>query len=91
MTDLRKQYRLSPNVASNRAHKAFRTRMKALRLDDSVDPQREFAGRIVSLLQAASADNPGEWSDAYTEHVVNRFADKYVELCRVAPVQARQP
>jgi hypothetical protein len=83
--------RLSPSVASNRAHKAMRTRMKALRQDDRVDPQREFAGKITRLLEAAAHDNPGEWSEAYTEHVINRFADRYVELCRVAPVKARRP
>lgn len=70
--------------------KLARQRMKALRLDDTVDPQHEFAGRIVSLLQAASADNPGEWSDSYTEFVMNRFADRFVELARVAPVPVRR-
>lgn len=70
--------------------KLARQRMKALRLDDTVDPQHEFAGRIVSLLQAASADNPGEWSPAYAEHIINRFSDRYVELCRVAPVPVRR-
>lgn len=78
--------RTSPAVASKRANQAARQRMKALRLDASVDPQREFAGRIVSLLEAASRENPGEWSVAYTEHVINRFSDRYVELCRVAPI-----
>jgi len=83
--------RLSPNVASSRARKAARERFKALRLDEGVASQREFAGRIVTLLKAASHDHPGEWSEAYTEHVINRFSDRYVELCRVAPVKARRP
>lgn len=83
--------RLSPTAANTRAKKAVRTRMKLLRLGEfkAVDSQHVFAGRIVSLLEMASHDNPGEWSEAYTEHVINRFADRYVELSRVAPVPAR--
>lgn len=66
----------------------MRTRMRLLRLGETkaLDSQEVFAGRIVSLLEAASGDNPGEWSPAYTEHVINRFADRYVELSRVAPL-----
>jgi len=81
--------RLSPNVASKRANQAAKARFKALRLNGDVDPQHVFAGRIVQLLKAASTDNPGDWSEAYTEHVINRFADRYVDLCRVAPLGRR--
>lgn len=82
--------RLSPTAANSRARKAVRARMKLLRLGqtNALDSQHVFAGRIVSLLEAASADHPGEWSPAYTEHVINRFADRYVELARVAPLKA---
>ena len=85
--------RLSPTAANSRAKKAVRNRMKILREDKrpvreirGIDSQHVFAGRIVSLLEQASHDHPGEWSPAYTEHVINRFADRYVELCRVAPI-----
>ena len=80
--------RMSPTAASSRARKAMKARMKLLRLGETkaVDSQHVFAGRIVSLLQAASHDHPGEWSEAYAEHVINRFADRYVELCRIAPL-----
>lgn len=71
--------------------KLARQRMKALRLDGTVDPQHEFAGRIVSLLETASTDNPGEWSPAFAEHIINRFADKYVELARVVPIPVKRP
>lgn len=69
--------------------KEIRARFKAEREGKQVDPQHVFAGRIVQLLKAASQDSPGEWSEAYTEHVVNRFADRYVDLCRVAPLGMR--
>lgn len=80
--------RLSPTAANTRARKAYRNRMKLLRLGDTkaLDSQKVFAGRIVSLLEAASSDHPGEWSPSYTEWVVNNFADRYVELSRVAPL-----
>jgi hypothetical protein len=51
-----------------------------------VDSPQVLAGRLVDLIERASKDDPGEWSEAYTEHVINRFADRYVELCRVAPI-----
>ena len=81
--------RLSPTAANSRAKKAMRNRMRLLRLGETkaIDSQRVFAGRLVSLLEAASHDHPGEWSPAYTEHVVNRFADRYIELDRVAPIR----
>lgn len=80
---------LSPTAAKSRAKKAVRTRMKLLRLGETnaMDSQHVFAGRIVSLLEMASHDHPGEWSEAYTEHVINRFSDRYVELCRIAPLR----
>ena len=87
---------LSPNVARNRVNRAVKTRMKILRTDSrpvgeikGIDSPHVFAGRIAALLKQASGDNPGEWSEAYTEHVINRFADRYVELCRVAPIRER--
>ena len=77
------EFRLSPTAANNRARKAMRTRMRLLRLGERpVDSQRVFADRIVSLLQAAAGDNPGEWSDAYSEHVLTRYSDRYAELAR---------
>lgn len=84
--------RMSPAAANAQAKRATKTRFKILRKDGrpvaqiKVDSQHVFAGRIVSLLEMASHDNPGEWSPAYTEHVINRFADRFVELARVAPV-----
>ena len=80
--------RMSPTAANSRARKAMRNRMRLLRLGETkaIDSPHVFAGRIASLLTAASHDNPGEWSEAYSEHVINRFADRYVELCRVAPL-----
>lgn len=86
--------RLSPTAANAQVRKATKVRLKILRLDPrpvnaiKVDSSHVFAGRIVSLLEAASHDHPGEWSPAYAEHVINRFADRYVELCRVAPIRA---
>ena len=81
------EFRLSPTAANNRAKKAMRTRMRLLRLGERpVDSQRVFAGRIVSLLQAASHDNPGDWSESYTDWVLNQYSDRYAELARVAPV-----
>lgn len=81
--------RLSPTAANSRAKKAMRTRMRLLRLGETkaLDTQAVFAGRIVSLLEMASHDNPGDWSPAYAEHIINRFADRYVELARVAPLK----
>ena len=83
--------RLSPTAANSRAKKAMRTRMRLLRLGETkaLDSQEVFAGRIVSLLEAASSDNPGEWSEAYTAWVMDNFADRYVELSRVAPLPAK--
>ena len=88
--------RLSPTAANATARKAMRNRMKILRQDSrpvqeirGIDSPEVFAGRIAALLKAASGDNPGEWSEAYTEHVMNRFADRYVELARVAPLPAK--
>lgn len=87
--------RLSPTAATSQARRAARNRFKILRqsprpvAEIKVDSQRVFAGRLVALLEAASHDYPGEWSEAYCEHVVNRFADRYVELCRVAPLVQR--
>lgn len=84
--------RLSPTAATAQARRATRRRFKCLREDKRpvhripVDSPRVFAGRIAALLQEAAYDNPGVWSDAYVEFVMNRFADKYVELCRVAPI-----
>lgn len=88
---------LSPNVARNRVNRAVKTRMKILRTDKhpvreikGIDSQHVFSGRLVALLKQASGDNPGDWSEAYTEHVINRFADRYVELARVAPLKVEQ-
>lgn len=87
--------RMSPTAATAQAKKATKNRFKILRTDSrsvaeiKVDSPHVFAGRIHALLQAASADNPGEWSEAYCEWVINQFADKYVELCRVAPIRER--
>jgi hypothetical protein len=64
----------------------IRSRMKALRLNEQVEPPEVLAGGLVKLLKQASLDNPGEWSEAFAEHIINRFADRYVELCRVAPI-----
>lgn len=84
---------LSPTAANASAKKAARNRFKIIRQDSrpvheirGIDSPHVFAGRIAALLKAASSDHPGEWSPAYTEHVINRFADRYVELCRVAPL-----
>ena len=76
---------------TSKVQRLSRARMKALRLDNTVDSQREFAGRIVQLLKAASHDNPGEWSQAYADHIIDKFSTRYIELCRVAPVRARRP
>lgn len=87
--------RMSPTAANARVRRAIRDRFKILRTDSRsvqeirVDSPLLFAGRIASLLKDASADNPGEWSEAYCEFVINRFADRYVELCRVAPIRER--
>lgn len=83
--------RLSPTAANSRARKAARTRMRLLRVGETkaLDSQHVFAGRIVSLLEAASHDHPGEWSPAYCEFVMSRFADRYVELSRVAPLPVK--
>jgi hypothetical protein len=81
--------RLSPTAANAQARRATRTRFKLLRLGKRADPAAVFAGRIAGLLEAAAYDNPGEWSDSYTEFVINRFADRYVELCRVAPIPTK--
>jgi hypothetical protein len=84
--------RLSPTAANSRVKAAMRNRFKILRKDPrpvaqiKVDSQRVFAGRIVSLLEAAASDHPGEWSTSYAEWVVDNFADRYVELSRVAPI-----
>lgn len=83
--------RLSPNVASKRANQAAKARFKALRLNGDVDPQHVFAGRIVQLLKAASNDNPGEWNEAWTEYVLDRFSSRYLRLCQVAPISDREP
>jgi hypothetical protein len=64
----------------------IRARYKALRLNEQVEPPEVLAGELVKLLKVAAHDNPGEWSEAYCEHVINRFADRYVELSRVAPI-----
>lgn len=83
---------MSPTAAATHARKAVRARFKILRQDPrpvvevKVDSPHVFAGRIASLLKDAASDHPGEWSESYTEFVVNRFADRYVELCRVAPL-----
>lgn len=84
-------WKLSPTAANSRARKAVRNRMKLLRLGkpNAVDSQHVFADRLVSLLKAASHDNPGEWSPAYAEHVIHRFSDRYVELARVAPIPTK--
>ena len=79
--------RLSPTAANAQAKKAAKNRFKLIRLGQRADSPQVFAGRIASLLEAASGDNPGEWSTAYTEHVINRFTDRYVELDRVAPLR----
>jgi hypothetical protein len=64
----------------------IRARYKALRLNEQVEPPEVLAGELVKMLKVAAHDDPGEWSEAYTEHIINRFADRYVELCRVAPI-----
>lgn len=89
--------RLSPAAATAQAKRATKTRFKILRQDSrpvqeirGIDSPHVFAGRIAALLKAASGDHPGEWSEAYSEHVINRFSDRYVELARVAPIRERQ-
>jgi hypothetical protein len=74
---------------TSQARKAIRARMKALRLDDTVDPEREFAGQLLDLIKSGNDDNPGEWSEPFAEFVINRFADQYVALCRVAPIHEK--
>jgi hypothetical protein len=66
--------------------------MRLLRLGQTkaLDSQEVFAGRLVSLLEAASGDNPGEWSDAYAAWVLDNFSDRYLELCKVAPIPAKR-
>lgn len=84
--------RLSPTAAQSYARRAVRQRMRALRLDPrhvskvKVDSHHVFAGRLVALLTAASHDNPGVWSEAYSEHVLAQFSDQYLRLCEVAPL-----
>lgn len=79
--------RLSPTAATAQAKKAARNRFRLARLGErQVDTPEAFAGRIAALLKAASYDNPGEWSPAYAEFVIDRFSDRYVELARVAPL-----
>lgn len=86
---------MSPTAAAAHAKKAARQRFKILRQDPrpvvevKVDSPHVFAGRIAALLSDASKDSPGEWSEAHTEWVVNNFADRYVQLCRVAPLIER--
>lgn len=83
---------MSPTAARAQVRRATKNRFKILRQDSrpvreiKVDPQRVFAERLVSLLREASSDNPGEWSPAYCEWVVNGFTDRYLELARVAPL-----
>lgn len=82
--------RLSPTAATTQAKKAARNRFRLWRLGQQpIDSPEVFAGRIAALLQAASHDNPGEWSEAYAAHILDRFSDRYVELCRVAPIPTK--
>jgi hypothetical protein len=64
----------------------IRSRFKAAREGKQVEPPGVLAGELVKLLKVAARDNPGEWSPAYAEFVINHFADRYVELCRIAPI-----
>lgn len=79
----------SPTAAKTRARIVIRQRMKAVREGKRVDSPHILASRLVSLIETASADNPGEWSDSYCEWVINQFADRYVELCRVVPIPVK--
>jgi hypothetical protein len=72
--------RLSPTAASAQARRAAKNRFKLLRLGKRADSPQVFAGRIAALLKAASHDNPGDWSPAYTEWVLSQYSTRCAEL-----------
>lgn len=72
--------RLSPTAASAQARRAAKNRFKLLRLGKRADSPQVFATRIAGLLKAASHDNPGDWSPAYTEWVLSQYSTRCAEL-----------
>jgi hypothetical protein len=74
---------------TSQARKAIRQRYKALRLNDTVDPEQVFAGQLLDLINSGDYDGPGEWSEPFAEFIINRFTDQYVALCRVAPLREK--
>jgi hypothetical protein len=67
----------------------IRSRFKAAREGKQVEPPEVLAGELVKLLKVAAHDNPGEWSEAYAEHVINQFSSQYLRLCEVAPIRQK--
>lgn len=68
------------------ANIASRTRVRLVRRGTGVKPPAQHAQHLVSLLAKVPADLTPE-SEAYEEHVIQRFAEAYCELWLVAPIE----
>lgn len=76
---------------TSKVQRLSRQRMKALRLDDTVESAADHADRLVAILQPAAASNPAPDSPAYRSYVHASFYERFMELCRAHPVRARRP
>lgn len=80
---------MSPTAAQAQARRLIRTRFKSLRLGVPVESPRVVADRLVTYAQATAKAFPVEPNDAYRQYVQNAFSDRYLELCKVAPIPAK--
>ena len=83
MTDTRTR---SPTAAEAHARRIVRNRYKSIRLGKRVDSPQILAGRLVAYAEDTAVAYPVEPSRAYAEWVQTNFHEKFVELCRTAPL-----
>lgn len=80
---------MSPTAAQAHAKRIVRSRFKAIRLGKRVEDPKILAGRLVVLLDAAAQGNPGPWSEEWAEYVLSHAGQRYLDLCKVAPIPQR--
>lgn len=80
---------MSPTAAQAHARRIVRRRYKAIREGKRVDSPHILADRLTEYAKATAAAYPVEPSRAYAEYVQASFHEKFIELCRTAPLSEK--
>lgn len=78
---------MSPTATQAHAKRIMRSRYKALRLGKRVDSPAILAGRLVAYAtETAKAYPVDPPSPAYREYIESHFHERFIELCKLAPI-----